>query len=89
MSPKEGSLEVDLGDSVMLGKAVANADGDEGSGSAVVDVEVGVVGGFGAGTGGEEDKSRGTGSGRAGVIGGVRGGGLRNSSRDITTLSSV
>lgn len=42
MSPKEGSLEVALGDSVMLGRAVANADGEEGSGRAVVDVEVGV-----------------------------------------------
>lgn len=86
MSPKEGSLEEDLGDSVMLGRAVGNADGEEGSGRAVVDVEVGVEGRSTTGTGREEgsDRGRGSGGGRAGVRGG-----LRNSSRDVTTLSSV
>ena len=90
MSPKEGSLEVALGDSVMLGRAVANADGEEGSGRAVVDVEVGVEGRSTTGTGREEgreegrDRGRGSGRGRAGLRGG-----LRNSSRDITTLNSV
>ena len=86
MSPKEGSLEVVLGDSVILGRAVTNADGEEGSRRAVVDVEVSVDGRPGTGTGREEgrDIGRGSGGGRAGIRGG-----LRNSSRDITTLSSV
>ena len=87
--PKEGSLEGALGDSVMNGRAEGHADGEEGRGSAEVDVEVGVEGelGLGKGTGRGEGRDRGRGG--EGVIGGVRGGGLRNSSRDITTLSSV
>jgi hypothetical protein len=86
MSPKEGSLEAALGDRVMHGRTVGHADGEDCSGSAVVDVEVGVDGRSRTGTGREESRDRGRGSGRGRAE--VRGG-LRNSSRDITTLSSV